>query len=110
MQRGEGAQVGLLRQIVGGLPVAERHAQPPDVGLGRSDEGGRRHGVPIAASAAMPDSSSIPIFLARCHPVGNQGRSASDQCSMASCSTVREALSARLDGEPLGIERRSTST
>lgn len=26
-----------------------------------------------------------------------------DQCSMASCSSVREALSARLDGEPLGM-------
>ena len=35
--------------------------------------------------------------------VGNQGPSADDQCSMASCPTVREALSARLDGEPLGM-------
>ena len=34
---------------------------------------------------------------------GNQGGPADDYSTMASCSAVREALSARLDGEPLGM-------
>jgi predicted anti-sigma-YlaC factor YlaD len=44
----------------------------------------------------------VPIFFDPCNSAGNQGVSADDQCGM-SCSLVREAVSARLDGEPLGM-------
>jgi predicted anti-sigma-YlaC factor YlaD len=44
----------------------------------------------------------VPIFFDSCNSAGNQGVSADDQCGM-SCSLVREAISARLDGEPLGM-------
>ena len=105
MQGGERPQVGLLRQVVGRLPVAERHAQPPDVGLGRPDEGGSRQRV--ARPRRRPRCRPAPPYphLPRPMPArpGTREASADDQCSMASCSTVREALSARLDGEPLGM-------
>ena len=44
----------------------------------------------------------MPIFIDSCNSAGNQGVSTDDQCDM-SCSLVREAVSARLDGEPLGM-------
>ena len=41
VQRAERPQVRLLGEVVGGVAVAERGAQPPDVGLRRADERGR---------------------------------------------------------------------
>jgi hypothetical protein len=46
VQRGEGPQVGLLDQVLGRARIAQRCAQPPDVGLGRAHE--RRRGERIA--------------------------------------------------------------
>jgi predicted anti-sigma-YlaC factor YlaD len=44
----------------------------------------------------------VSIFIDSCNSAGNQGVSADDQCGM-SCSLAREAISARLDGEVLGV-------
>ena len=74
VQRAERPQVGLLRQVVGRLPVAERGAQPPHVGLGGPDE--RRRGQGIAAGGVGRDALElvhVPIFIGRMQPAPGTG-------------------------------------
>ena len=47
-------QVGLLRQVVGGLPVAEGGTQPPDVGLGGAHQRSRGERVALHGGRHVP--------------------------------------------------------
>ena len=53
-QRGGGANVGLLREVVRGLLVDERGAEAPDVGVARVDEALERSPVAGARRVREP--------------------------------------------------------
>ena len=57
-QRGDGPQVGFLREIVGGGRVDQVGAEPPHVALGLPDEPGERVAIPAPAARAREVSSS----------------------------------------------------
>ena len=99
-QRGQGAQVHLLGEVVGLGPVAQAGAHPPHLRLGAPHEGGRGH--PIALARGQRQRGQV-IHRPESDPPGTSHPS---QATLRPCDAtqIREALSARLDGEAAGLE------
>ena len=72
-QRGEGPKVGLLRKIVGCVPVHQVRAEPPHISLARADERANRIAVTPSRRASEKgefvhdEHASRPLFWRR-HP------------------------------------------
>ena len=106
---GQGSEVHLLGEVVGVGPVAEAGAHPPHLRLSTADEGRRRH--PIAGSGGEGQLRELvhwsPVHSSLVHSsslaAGNQAAQSGDLLGMR-CDTLREALSARLDGEDPGLD------
>ncbi len=97
-QGGQGPEVHLLRQIVRIGPVAEAGAEAPDLRLGPADE--RGDGGPVAARRGQRHLRQL--VHDRSLVVGNRSGPRDDHPRME-CADIREALSARLDGEDGGL-------
>jgi len=90
----QGPEVHLLGEVVGIGPVAQPSADAPHLGLRPPHEGGRRHPIPRSRSPRELGQ----IVHAASLVSGNQSPQSSDPPPMR-CDAIREALSARLDGE-----------
>ena len=87
-------EICLLHEIVSALCIDERRAGAPDIGLGRPDEIGEGDGV--AARRSMRPILRSPWHTA--HATWELSADPERQIAV-NCERIREALSARLDGE-----------
>ena len=97
-ERAPGAHVGVLGRVVGVFRPHQVRRQPPNLPLALSDRGGERKPVPVRAASSRRVSSSTAATI----PAGTATRSIGDYPGM-DCELIREAISARLDGESPGV-------
>lgn len=92
-------EVDLLGEVVRVVAIAQPGAEAPDLRLRSTHERSDGHAVAIACREGEPGEIVHKGSLVG----GNQGEQSSDHLPM-DCMHLREALSARLDDEDLGVD------